>query len=97
MAAEGTVLIYPGGRWIQGFGKGLAQFSRHQLADPHLSRVMFYPDTRRLFPDSDTADGLSVVLKRMNRSGSGCRYQYMTGGEPVTVSLPVSSGGAEFL
>lgn len=80
-----TSLIYPGARWIHRAGKGLDQFGRTQINDPHLKLLVFFPDAGDIFPDVAIADGLSIVMKDMTKTSSGFEYIYSHNGENTKV------------
>ncbi|MBD5427327.1 MAG: DEAD/DEAH box helicase [Treponema sp.] len=73
-------LIYPGGRWIHRSGKGLAQFGLEQINDPHLEKVIFYPDSADVFERVGIADGISIVLKNKTKKTEGFEYTYSVQG-----------------
>lgn len=75
-----ATLIYPGGRWIHRSGKGLAQFGLEQINDPHLEKIIFYPDSSDVFERVGIADGISIVLKNKTKSASGFEYIYSVQG-----------------
>lgn len=75
-----ATLIYPGGRWIHRSGKGLAQFGLEQINDPHLEKIIFYPDSSDVFERVGIADGISIVLKNKTKSSSGFEYIYSVQG-----------------
>lgn len=77
IANQNTVMIYPGGRWIQQFGKGLNEFGLKQINDPHLSKLIFYPDAKEVFPEISLSDGISVVIKDMNKTSNEFKYVYI--------------------
>ncbi len=80
-----TSLIYPGARWIHYSGKGLKDFGRKQMNDPHLALLEYFPDSSEIFPDVDIAGGVSIVLKDMGKHRSGFEYRYCKQGKVVTV------------
>lgn len=71
-----TSLIYPGGRWIHRSGKGLTEFGLSQINDPHLEKIIFFPNSNQLFKDAGIADGISIVFKDMTKSSQGFNYTY---------------------
>lgn len=84
---DATVLIYPGGRWIHQFGKGLKQFGYNQINDVHLADLYYYPDANEVFPTIQMADGISIVLKDKAKTTPGFRYHYMTKGTEQVVEV----------
>lgn len=86
IAEEGSILIYPGGRWIHQSGKGLQQFGKEQINDPTLSSVEFYPDAREIFGQAaDLSDGVTIVLKEKKKKSKGFQYSYVREGRKETV------------
>lgn len=82
-----SVLIYPGGRWIQQSGKGMQKFGKAQINDPHLARLYFYSDARRVFKDAEIGDGVSIVVKEFKKYEGGFEYVFNDKGEEITVEL----------
>ena len=80
-----TVLIYPGSRWIHRSGKGLEKFGLTQMNDPHLALLEFFPCSKDIFKDVAIADGLSIVLKNMEKKEYGFTYKYSVDGKTITV------------
>ncbi|MFC2759924.1 Eco57I restriction-modification methylase domain-containing protein [Hallella multisaccharivorax] len=86
--ARYTSLIYPGGRWIHRSGKGLASFGMEQINDPHLAKIVFYPDANELFSQQGIPDGISIVMKDMRKKSQGFRYIYSLDGTRIEVDSP---------
>ena len=80
-----TALIYPGSRWIHRSGKGLEKFGLSQMNDPHLALLEFFPCSKDIFKDVVIADGLSLVLKNMEKKEYGFTYKYSVDGKTITV------------
>ena len=80
-----TSLIYPGARWIHRSGKGLDKFGLVQINDNHLALLEFFPCSTDIFKDVAIADGLSVVLKDMNKTQSGFKYVYSKNGNKIEI------------
>ena len=80
-------LIYPGGRWIQQSGKGMKKFGLNQINDPHLKGVTFYPDANEIFDKVGIADGISIVVKDMNKTTPGFKYVYSKLGKIKSINL----------
>lgn len=80
-----TALIYPGSRWIHRSGKGLEKFGLAQMNDPHLALLEFFPCSKDIFKDVAIADGLSIVLKNMEKNECGFTYKYYVGGKTITI------------
>lgn len=95
LAAKGSVLIYPGGRWIHRSGKGLRKFGLAQINDPHLKRIIFYPNSQELFPGIAIADGLTIVVKDMLKTPPEFEYVYCKQGQ--ITSVKINSPGEELI
>ncbi|WP_317308860.1 Eco57I restriction-modification methylase domain-containing protein [Phocaeicola plebeius] len=80
-----TALIYPGSRWIHRSGKGLEKFGLAQMNDPHLALLEFFPCSKDIFKDVAIADGLSIVLKNMEKKECGFTYKYSVDGKTITI------------
>lgn len=80
-----TALIYPGSRWIHRSGKGLEKFGLAQMNDPHLALLEFFPCSKDIFKDVAIADGLSIVLKNMEKKKCGFTYKYSVDGKVITI------------
>ena len=79
IVSKGSVLIYPGGRWIHQSGKGLKQFGKELINDHKLSIVEFHPNAKELFGNAaDLADGVTIVTKRKDKETAGFEYIYVT-------------------
>ena len=85
-----TCLIYPGGRWIHRFGKGLQDFGFEQINDPALDKVIFFPLANNIFERVQLADGISIVIKRMGKNSHKFTYQFVKNNEvkSVVVNCP---------
>lgn len=92
-----TSLIYPGGRWIHRFGKGvgMSQFGIDQINDIHLERLDFYADANDIFKDVAIADGISIVFKNMAKTTPGFIYVYHKKGKAI--SLHMDNPGKELI
>ena len=80
-----TSLIYPGARWIHRSGKGFEQFGLFQMNDPHLCLLKFFPDSTDVFKEVGIADGLSIVMKDMQKTDKGFKYIYSKGGKEISI------------
>lgn len=80
-----TSLIYPSARWIHRSGKGLEKFGLAQMNDPHLAMLEFFPQSTDIFKDVAIADGLSIVLKDMDKREKGFIYRYSKEGKTITI------------
>lgn len=95
VAKKGISLIYPAGRWIHRSGKGMKEFGLKQINDPKLKKIIVYPDAKDLFPTVAIADGISIVMKDMNKAGGGFIYQYIKNGKEASVYM--NNPGAELM
>lgn len=82
-----TSLIYPGARWIHRSGKGLADFGKSQINDPHLSLLYFFPDANEIFRDAGIADGITIVMKDTAKTSSGFQYIFSEHGQIQNVFM----------
>lgn len=81
ISRKGSVLIYPGGRWIHQSGKGLKQFGKDLINDKRLSTVEFYPNAKDVFGNAaDLADGVTIVTKKQDKTQQGFEYIYLRNG-----------------
>ena len=80
-----TSLIYPGARWIHRSGKGLEKFGLAQINDCHLMMLEFFPYSTDVFKDVAIADGLSIVLKDMNKTEKGFTYRYSKESKVISI------------
>lgn len=80
-----TSLIYPGARWIHRSGKGLEQFGLSQINDPHLCYLKFFPNSMDVFKEVGIADGLSIVMKDMQKRSNGFKYVYSRTGKEIAI------------
>lgn len=88
-----TSLIYPGARWIHRSGKGLEKFGLAQINDCHLMMLEFFPYSTDVFKDVAIADGLSIVLKDMDKTEKGFTYRYSK--ESKTISIHADNPGED--
>lgn len=59
-----TSMIYPAGRWIQRSGKGLKEFGKRLINDPHLRSLEVYPGEgpEAIFDTARLPGGVSIVF-----------------------------------
>lgn len=81
-----TALIYPGARWIHRSGKGFEQFGLSQINDPHLCLLKFFPDSTDVFKEVGIADGLSIVMKDMQKTDKGFKYIYSKENKEISIN-----------
>lgn len=87
IAENGTVLIYPGGRWLHRSGKGMEEFGLKQINDPHLQEITYFPDSKEIFHDVDISDGITIVVKNMKKVEPGFHYAYTKAGKTIGVDM----------
>lgn len=88
VAKSSIVLIYPGGRWIHRSGKGMEKFGYEQINDVHLKKLIYYSNAEDVFPKPvNIADGISIVIKDMNKAQGGFQYVYHKGNEVLSVDM----------
>ena len=87
LAKKGTVLIYPAGRWIQQSGRGMKEFGRKQINDIRLSKIIYYPKAKEVFPTTDISDGISIVVKNLTKKTPGFDYVFCKNGTEETYAL----------
>ena len=75
--ANNTCLIYPAKRWISRAGKGMQIFGKEQINDPHLKALIVFEDASIPFPNIGISDGISIVLKDMERQREQFKYTYI--------------------
>lgn len=71
-----SVMIYPGSRWIHRSGKGMEDFGLKQINDVTLKKVIYYPNGKDVFPTTEIADGLSIVVKEKKKNTNVFDYIY---------------------
>lgn len=96
IAKKGSVLIYPGARWIHRSGKGMTKFGLEQINSPTLEQLYYFPKSQDIFPPPVAiADGISIVIKNYNKTKNGFKYIYHKGKNIIEVSM--SSPGEELI
>lgn len=76
ISRSGSALIYPAVRWIQQSGKGMDDFGKANINDPHLKKLIVYADAKDVFDETDIADGISIVIKNKNKTTNCFEYLY---------------------
>lgn len=87
VARKYSCLIYPGGRWIQRSGKGMADFGLKQINSPHLLEIIYYQQASEVFKDVAISDGISVVVKDYHKKNDGFKFSFIENGLEEQVSL----------
>ena len=90
-----TVLIYPGIRWIHQSGKGLKQFGHELINDNRLETLIFYPNGKQVFPNTDLPDGISIVDINLNKTKSGFNYKFVN--DNISLEIEQSNPGDSLL
>ena len=76
--AKNICLIYPAMGWVLGGSKGLKEFGHKQINDVHLKALKIFRNATDVFPNVGIGDGISVVLKDMEREREQFDYTYVT-------------------
>ena len=87
VARKYSCLIYPGGRWIQRSGKGMADFGLKQINSPYLLEIIYYQQASEVFKDVAISDGISVVVKDYHKKNDGFKFSFIENGLEEQVSL----------
>lgn len=85
LSEEKTVLIFPGIRWIHQSGKGLKSFGYNLINNLNLEKLVFYPNAKEIFNDTDIPDGISIVVTDKNKKDNGFKYEYIENGNYITL------------
>lgn len=80
-----TALIYPGIRWMHQSGKGLKQFGADLINSPNLEKIVFYPNARELFQNTEIPDGISMVMTNKNKCTNGFLYAYKENSNEISL------------
>lgn len=87
LAKQSISLIYPGKRWLHQSGKGMRKFGLEQVNDPHLEKIIYYPDATEVFPNVDITDGVTIVEKSMFKENDSFDFERIKGGTVETVKV----------
>lgn len=79
LSSKYTCLIYPGKRWIHQSGKGLKKFGMDQINDKHLKKLIYFEDANEVFDKVAIGDGITIVLKDMDKESNEFHYEYKNG------------------
>lgn len=82
-----SVLIYPAVRWIHQGGKGMKKFGIKQINDIHLSKLIYYPSSKDVFPGVSITDGISIVVKNKLKNSPGFKYEFVSDGKRIRKNL----------
>lgn len=83
--AKSSVLVYPAIRWMHQAGKGMEKFGKSQMNDKRLSKLVFYPNAKSVFPGIGITDGISIVVKTDNKKEKGFIYEYIDENENILI------------
>lgn len=75
-----SVLIYPGGRWMQQSGRGMQEFGITLINSPQLSHLLYYPNANEIFGDVAIPDGISIVHKDYSKNSDIFDYTIIEDG-----------------
>lgn len=87
LAKQSISLIYPGKRWLHQSGKGMRKFGLEQVNDPHLEKIIYYPDATEVFPNVDITDGVTIVEKSMFKKNDSFEFERIKGGTVETIKV----------
>ena len=87
ISTEGSVLVYPGGRWIHQSGKGLRQFGQDLINDKRLAKLKYFARSGDIFANTDIPDGISIVVKKQNKTEEGFEYTYYHQGQSQSIKM----------
>ena len=76
VTTKSTVLVLPGKRWIHQSGKGVKDFGRELINCVQLEKIIFYPDSKEVFTDTDISDGISIVVTNQDKFSDGFSYVF---------------------
>lgn len=83
--AKNICLIYPAMGWILGSSKGLKEFGYNQINDVHLKALKVFKNAIEVFPGVGIGDGISIVLKDMERERETFNYTFVNEGKKTTI------------
>lgn len=78
-----SVLIYPGGRWMQQSGRGMQEFGSKLINSPQLSHLIYYPNANEIFGEVAISDGISIVHKDYVKTSSSFKYSLVEDGKSL--------------
>lgn len=92
-----TSMIYPGERWVNRSGKGMAGFGLQQVNSKYLQKVLFWPDGSELFGSSVViTGGVTIVFKDFERDNKGS-WDLVNTSKGVVTSGSVDLPGEEIV
>lgn len=78
-----SVLIYPGGRWMQQSGRGMNEFGSELINSSHLSHLIYYPNANEIFGEVAISDGISIVHKDYKKTSDTFDYLLVEKGKTL--------------
>lgn len=87
LAKQSISLIYPGKRWLHQSGKGMKKFGLEQINDPHLEKIIYYPDATEVFPNVGITDGVTIVEKSMLKENDSFDFERVKGRNVETAKV----------
>ncbi|HEM4708581.1 TPA: Eco57I restriction-modification methylase domain-containing protein [Streptococcus suis] len=80
-----SVLIYPGGRWMQQSGRGMNEFGIELINSTNLSHLIYYPNANEIFGEVAISDGISIVHKDYSKTSDTFEYSLVEGGKTLAI------------
>lgn len=78
-----SVLIYPGGRWMQQSGRGMGEFGYNLINSRQLSHLIYYPNANEIFGEVAISDGISIVHKDYSKDTDTFEYTLVENGKQI--------------
>ena len=88
-----SVLIYPGGRWMQQSGRGMQEFGSRLINSPQLSHLIYYPNANEIFGDVAISDGISIVHKDYCKTSPKFIYSLVENGKSLDIERDYPGDG----
>lgn len=80
-----SVLIYPGGRWMQQSGRGMNEFGIELINSTNLIHLIYYPNANEIFGEVAISDGISIVHKDYSKTSDTFEYSLVEGGKILAI------------
>lgn len=80
-----SVLIYPGGRWMQQSGRGMSEFGSDLINSVQLSHLIYYPNANEIFGEVAIPDGISIVHKNYTKTSDTFEYTLVERGKTLNI------------
>lgn len=65
----------------------MRKFGLEQVNDPHLEKIIYYPDATEVFPNVDITDGVTIVEKSMFKKNDSFEFERIKGGTVETIKV----------